>query len=87
MHIYILMYNRNKSKCYILMICISNYYYFGQKCDRVFSEEISRVFYQTCESIRAIRKLIRTCFKDLKCAPAEFLIRGILRSHEIAYYG
>lgn len=62
------------------MIHISSYYYFRQKCDRIFSEEISRVFYQTCESICAIRKLIHTkiCFKDFKYAPtAEFLIRGI----------
>lgn len=69
-----------KSKCYILMIHISNYYYFRQKYDRVFSEEISRVFYQTCESICAIRKLIhiQTCFKNFKCAPTEeFLICGI----------
>lgn len=58
------------------MIHISNCYYFRQKCDPVFSEKISRVFYQTCESICA--KLSRTCFKNLKCAPtAEFLIREI----------
>lgn len=66
-----------KSKCYILMIHISNYYYFRQKYNRVFSEEISRVFYQTCESICAIRKLIhiQTCFKNFKYAPTKkFLI-------------
>lgn len=29
------------------MIRVSNYYYLKQKCDRVFSEKISIIFYQT----------------------------------------